>query len=74
MCVGNNWSNSSPVNIYANYMSEKQLAAAGLAEQSSAFSVLGEKVEIEPKNYQTVSGTVPVSYTHLRSDLLRYQQ
>ena len=58
VCVGNNWSNSSPVNIYANYMSEKQLAAAGLAEQSSAFSVLGEKVEIEPKNYQTVSGTV----------------
>lgn len=42
VCVGNNWSNSSPVNIYANYMSEKQLAAAGLAEQSSAFSVLGE--------------------------------
>lgn len=31
VCVGNNWSNSSPVNIYANYMSEKQLAAAGLA-------------------------------------------
>ena len=23
VCVGNNWSNSSPVNIYANYMSEK---------------------------------------------------
>lgn len=53
VCVGNNWSNSSPVNVYANYLSEKQLNGA---EQSEAFSVIGEDVEIEPQDYTVVTG------------------
>lgn len=53
VCVGNNWSNSSPVNVYANYLSEKQLNGA---EQSEAFSVIGEDVEIAPQDYTVVTG------------------
>lgn len=55
VCVGNNWSNSSPVNVYANYLSEKQLNGE---EQSEAFSVLEEDVRIAPQNYAVVKGTV----------------
>lgn len=53
VCVGNNWSNSSPVNVYANYLSEKQLDGAA---QSEAYAVIGENVEIAPQDYTVVTG------------------
>ena len=53
--LGNNWHNSSPVNVYANYLSEKQRNGAA---QSKAYSVLGENVVIEGGKTKAVTGLV----------------
>lgn len=53
--LGNNWHNSSPVNVYANYLSEKQRNGAA---QSTAYSVLGENVVIEGGKTKAVTGLV----------------
>lgn len=53
--LGNNWHNSSPVNVYANYLSEKQRNGAA---QSTAYSVLGDNVVIEGGKTKAVTGLV----------------